>query len=407
MRFAGPAWRFTATRLLGAGLVAALVGGCSGPILAQAPATRAPGPAPTSGPPAAIDPRPVRLPADDAAHDRLTEWWYYTGHLHDAGGAQYGFEFVVFRAERGGLPVSWAAHLAITDEARHVFRFAQRSEIGPHVDRTTNGSAGTTGHDSTGFDLRLLRATAGQDDSSPGVTSSPTMPWALRGGDGHDRLLAVTTPDEALTAGSPGGFGLDLTVSTSAPATLQDGDGWVDFGLAGGSYYYSRTRMVAGGALTVDGRTFHVTGTAWFDHQWGDFISVGGGGWDWFAINLSDGTDLTLSLVRAADGSYPLVYGTMAVDERTRHLPADAFRVTPTGRWRSPRTGVDYPSGWLIEVPGEGLRIGLVPTVADQELDARASTGVIYWEGSQTVTASRRGQALAGEAYVELTGYGP
>ena len=43
--------------------------------------------------------------------------------------------------------------------------------------------------------------------------------------------------------------------------------------------------------------------TAWFDHQWGDFISVGGGGWDWFAVNLEDGTDLTLSLVRDADGS--------------------------------------------------------------------------------------------------------
>ncbi len=54
-----------------------------------------------------------------------------------------------------------------------------------------------------------------------------------------------------------------------------------------------------------------MTGSAWFDHQWGDFIAVGGGGWDWFAVNLADGTDLTLSLVRAADGSYPLVYGTL------------------------------------------------------------------------------------------------
>ena len=120
--------------------------------------------------------------------------------------------------------------------------------------------------------------------------------------------------------------------------------------------------MTADGALTLDGRTFEVTGTAWFDHQWGDFISVGGGGWDWFAINLADGTDLTLSLVRAADGSYPLVYGTL-VDGRPRHLRAADFTVTPTGRWRSPRTGVDYPSGWLVELPREGLRIELAPSV--------------------------------------------
>ncbi len=71
-----------------------------------------------------------------------------------------------------------------------------------------------------------------------------------------------------------------------------------------------------------------VEGEAWFDHQWGDFISIGGGGWDWFAVNLDDGTDLTLSLVRDADGSYPLVYGTLVGRDGTvRHLDRDAFTV--------------------------------------------------------------------------------
>jgi hypothetical protein len=46
--------------------------------------------------------------------------------------------------------------------------------------------------------------------------------------------------------------------------------------------------------------------------------------------------------------------------------------------------------------------------VADQELDTRATTGVVYWEGSQVVEASQgRGPGLGGEAYVELTGYAP
>ena len=74
--------------------------------------------------------------ADDAPHDRLTEWWYDTGHLRTSDGRRYGFEFVIFRAERGGLPVSWASHLAITDETGQTFRFAQRTEIGPQVDRS-------------------------------------------------------------------------------------------------------------------------------------------------------------------------------------------------------------------------------------------------------------------------------
>ena len=158
--------------------------------------------------------------------------------------------------------------------------------------------------------------------------------------------------------------------------------------------------------MTLGDRTLAVEGDAWFDHQWGDFISVGGGGWDWFAVNLEDGTDLTVSLVRAADGSYPLIYGTLvAPDGTTRHLDRDAFSVEVTDTWTSPATAAAYPAAWTIRLPGEGLDIRLRPTVAQQELDTRATTGVVYWEGSQVVTATRDGRPLGGEAYVELTGY--
>jgi predicted secreted hydrolase len=218
----------------------------------------------------------------------------------------------------------------------------------------------------------------------------------MAGSNGHDHLVAL----------DPRGFGVDLALTATKPPALHDDDGWIDFGPAGGSYYYSRTAMTASGSLTLDGRGLKVEGTAWFDHQWGDFISVGGGGWDWFAVNLADGTDLTLSLVREADGSYPLVYGTIVDATGTvRHLDRDAFTVQVTDRWMSPATGADYPSGWTIRIPGDDLTIDLRPTVAAQELDTRPTTGVIYWEGSQVVHASRGGVALGGEGYVELTGY--
>ena len=112
-------------------LLVATVAGCSGPVLANPPAAHPTAP-PTAAPsPPAPDPRPIALPADDAPHHRLTEWWYYTGHLVDETGAHWGFEDVVFRAERGDFPVSWASHVALTDEAGGAFHYAQRSEIGP------------------------------------------------------------------------------------------------------------------------------------------------------------------------------------------------------------------------------------------------------------------------------------
>ena len=97
----------------------------------------------------------------------------------------------------------------------------------------------------------------------------------------------------------------------------------------------------------------------------------------------------------------------VAADGNVEHLDRDAFTVSPTARWTSPATGADYPAGWAIELPTEHLTIDLVPTVAGQELDTRATTGVVYWEGSQVVKAIRDGVSLGGEAYVELTGYAP
>ena len=321
--------------------IVAFVGGCAGgPVLANPPAAR-PSPAATPAPslrPA--DPVPVVFPRDDAPHDRLTEWWYYTGHLRDtASGDRYGFEFVIFRAERGDFPVSWASHLAITDEAHGRFLFAQRAEIGPRStsDRRDGG-------------LRpgaRARSSRPPDADEPGLADDRGRRRrpAGRGDDAGrvDRGRARRGPRPRPPAGG-----------AKAPA-LHDRDGWIDFGPGGGSYYYSRTRMSATGTLTVDGRALAVEGEAWFDHQWGDFISVGGGGWDWFAVNLADGSDLTLSLVRDRAGGYPLVYGTY-VDAAgsTTHLPADAFRVTVTGHWTSPRTGAVYPAGWHVEVPGPG-----------------------------------------------------
>jgi putative drug exporter of the RND superfamily len=374
-------------------LVAVLVGAvvllaaCSpgGRLLGRDPAPRLTPPPATERPVAPADPQPISFPIDDAPHDRLTEWWYYTGHLRTDVGRRFGFEYVIFRAERGAFPVSWASHLALTDEAGRRFRYDQRSEIGPQVDRSQPGQ---------GFDLSIVARDAS------GTALSSAAPWTVRGVDGQDRLQA---------ASESAGFGLDLALGPDErPAVLHDKDGWIDFGPAGGSYYYSRPRLPAAGTLTLDGEPLGVQGSAWFDHQWGDFISVGGGGWDWFAVNLDDGSDLTFSLVRAADGSLALVHGTyVGRDGRTEHLRADDFTTESTGNWTSPTTGAVYPSGWRVRVPSQGLDLNLTPTLEDQELDARESTAVVYWEGSQHVTGTRDGRPIGGDGYVELTGYGP
>jgi len=365
------------------------VGACSGPIVANPPAVAGAPIVKATPPPPRDDPQPVQFPRDDAPHDRLTEWWYVTGHLTTLDGSRaFGYEAVVFRAIRGDFPVTWASHMALTEKPRNgregSFTYYERAEIGPQVDI------------SAAIDLPIAAAFAitGADPLSPATFENEL--WSM-----------VVGLDGSMQIGAEW---FNLQLSAPEAPVLHDNDGWVDFDVAGGSYYYSRTRMPTSGTLTVDGEVLAVQGTSWFDHQWGDFIAVGGGGWDWFALTLDDGSargiEVTLSFVRAADGSYPLIYGTwINGDGDYDRIDGSEIQLTPTGEWTSPHTGATWPSGWKLAIPTRGLRVTITPDVKDQELDTRATTGVIYWEGSNTVRGSLSGRPVRGDAYVELTGY--
>ena len=365
------------------------VSACSGSILANPPAVAGAPIVKATPPPPRNDPQPVQFPRDDAPHDRLTEWWYVTGHLTTLDGSRaFGYEAVVFRAIRGDFPVTWASHMALTEKPRNgregSFTYYERAEIGPQVDITAMIDA----------PIAAAFAITGADPLSPATFEND--PWSM-----------IVGLDGSMQIGAEW---FDLQLAAPETPVLHDNDGWVDFDVAGGSYYYSRTRMPTGGTLTVDGEVLAVQGISWFDHQWGDFIAVGGGGWDWFALTLDDGSargiEVTLSFVRAADGSYPLIYGTwINGDGDYDRIDGSEIQLTPTGEWTSPHTGATWPSGWKLEIPTRGLQVTITPDVKDQELDTRATTGVIYWEGSNVVRGSLSGRPLRGDAYVELTGY--
>ena len=179
-----------------------------GPILANPPAPQPPIPQATALPSLGVDPVPVDLPRDDGPHDRLTEWWYYTGHLRKRmpprsllEARTYGFEFVIFRAERGAFPTTWASHLAITDEGGDRFHYAQRSQVGEAVDRSPRDDDGVP----TGFELALT----GIDPTDP--SSFDQTAWTMTGGDGTDHIEASVTTAEA-TAQATVPIGLDLTL---------------------------------------------------------------------------------------------------------------------------------------------------------------------------------------------------
>lgn len=144
------------------------------------------------------------------------------------------------------------------------------------------------------------------------------------------------------------------------------------------------------------------------DHQWGNFLTLGGGGWDWFSIQLNNQTEMMLYLIRNASGQIISTYtGYIGPDAQDLQLPGNAVHVSVLGHWLSPVTGITYPSGWQVMINDPRLQVALTlqPALKNQELVVVQSTGNTYWEGAVTIQGQSGGHAIQGEGYVELTGY--
>jgi predicted secreted hydrolase len=169
------------------------------------------------------------------------------------------------------------------------------------------------------------------------------------------------------------------------------------------SYYYSIPRIRADGTLSIAGEQHEVSGLAWLDREWGSSaLSNEQEGWDWFALQLADGSDLMYYNLRRIDGKNdPHSAGTW-IPERgdVIHLAAGDVKVEVTDFWDSPRGG-RYPMSWIIAVPRLDLVVQVDPVLDAQEL----YTTVRYWEGAVDVAGVRAGRSISGRGYVELTGY--
>lgn len=327
---------------------------------------------------------PVELPRDLYAHaNAQTEWWYYTGHAETVSGKQFGFEFVFFKRRTDldkfslvplrllGNPI-YFAHFALTDHEGKKFRYAHRKSVNGLLDLPASMSekhyhlrlGDWTIRESNG--AHILRASIGNDITFE-ATLKPTKPVVLNGKDGQ----GVSFKDEGEA-----------------------------------SRYFAYTRMEMDGDLIWNGETEHFTGSAWMDREFGTWTPTNNQkGWDWFSVQLENGTELMCYQLRNEKGEVsPFSSGTF-VDEdgNFTHLNNEDFTITTTEFWESPNTKAIYPSGWKLNVPKFDLNLSVIPIIKDQELDTRGTTMIVYWEGACKVEGANK--SSNGKAYVELVGY--
>jgi predicted secreted hydrolase len=330
----------------------------------------------------AAAPHSFVFPLDHGPHPEFRqEWWYLTGNLMAADGQRFGFELTIFRVGLTPLaPVApaasarsspwrarqvYVAHFAVTDASRNTFRFAQKYE------RDALGLAGAAAEP---FRVWL-------DD------------WQIGGG--PPWIVHAQQKD----------YELKLEVQSLAPPILNGDRGLsVKAGDPGAaSYYYSIPRVVVRGQVVRDRVPIDVSGTAWLDREWGSG-SLGSkeAGWDWFALQLDDGSALMVYALRNRDGSREMHSSGTWVDPSgvARTLPSGDVEITVGDHWDSPRGG-RYPSRWRVRVSSLSLDVDVRPVIADQEL----GTSPRYWEGAVDVSGSHSGARAVGRGYVELVGY--
>jgi predicted secreted hydrolase len=327
------------------------------------------------------------FPRDHFSHPEFkTEWWYYSGHLQSTGpnSKSYGYQLTFFRTglnrqakeqkSKWSIHDLYFAHLAVTDDSNKNFQYREK------IHRGSLGQAGA--------DEKVLRVWI--ED------------WVLGGNGPAARQHLLKAGDKDL--------GIDFTLTPERPPIIHGLHGISQKGQGEGhaSHYYSITRLATSGKLFLKGREVPVNGMTWMDHEFGSAqLQEDQVGWDWFSMQLENGIDAMVYMIRRKDGrSDPHSSGTVLLpDGHSQHLSLSEFGVEVLETWKSQKSQATYPSMWRLRIPGQRLDLTIVPTVKDQELVTNQSTRVTYWEGSVKIEGTHEGRRIGGKGYVELTGY--
>jgi predicted secreted hydrolase len=294
------------------------------------------------------------------------------------------------------------AHFAVTDEQGRRFRA---------FEEMARGAAGLAGAEAEPFKVwvkgwRAEQVGGGAARSDSSVGGGEAAPSAPASDPAADRAAGGVFPLRLAAAAE--GVALDLLLATAKPPVLQGDRGLSVKGPGAGnaSYYYSLTRLPTRGTLTLDGERFAVRGLSWLDREWSTtLLGPGERGWDWLALQLDDGREVTGWRIRRP-GSPPDRLDSLTLVERDgtpRPLDADRHRLLAASSWTSP-AGARYPTAWRLA--GPGLDLAVAALLPDQELPL----SIRYWEGAVDARGAVGdgtvgGAAVTGRGYVEMTGY--
>ncbi|QEA40796.1 iron ABC transporter permease [Pistricoccus aurantiacus] len=330
----------------------------------------------------------LRFPEDHGAHpDYRIEWWYLTANLRDAQGNPLGMQWTLFRQalappDANSAPVSpwqtrqlWMAHAALSKGDTHLV-----------AERFARGDTGQAGVKLAPFRAWLdnWQLTSRVDDSQADAFSDMTLSVQAQDSDGED-------------------FGYRLQLKAQGPLVAHGEAGFSQKSADGqGSFYYSQPFYRVEGEVTLNGENLPVSGQAWLDREWSSqLLGPTQSGWDWFSLHLKDGHRLMAFRLRGGgkDKDSAYVSGSW-ITPQGELTPLKNDEVTLTPLETRQVAGREVPTRWRLALPDQAREF----IVTARNPNRWMGTSFPYWEGAVTVRNSGDG-ALAGEGYLEMTGY--
>ena len=202
-----------------------------------------------------------------------------------------------------------------------------------------------------------------------------------------------------------GAFEAELEMKPERGPMFAGGDGVVGLEHGGDLFLYSFPRMAAKGRLRIGGETRRARGVLWYDHKYGALGDAANpAGWDWFRVQLEDGTDMSLLIFRRPDtGERFHRLATVKWGDGRVSVVRDIV-VEPLNTWTSPDTGVVYPLDWAVAIPSLRAHLTIRQDMPYQETRVFGPLRAV-WAGSGRAEAVIDGERQAGTVFTELAGY--
>jgi len=283
-----------------------------------------------------------------------SEWWYATGNLVDEKGNLYFYQFTIFHTVRLGAQ-AYATHIAFSDYQTNDHIFDEKIYFHQYNYSFTDDNIQVGGNIISLNDNQIIMDVSTKK-LQYNLISVSTKPVVWHGQDGVISMGNPNNPSE-------------------------------------NSFYYSFTNMITTGSVSYknkDGEqvNLRVTGSSWFDRQWGEFSERK---WNWFSLRFDDGEEVML--FSFPDTGYERATF-IAKDGTTSQFHDFSIVTQKLIEVKNSKVG----HGWSIKIPMKEQEYTIEPL---SENDKNPNMVVDYWEGLCKIVNSKG--EVKGWAVVEVT----